>query len=105
MLNLSDRQNIVYKYNIITTSVFSNGTYYTNLTIKIEHPNFKDIINKTPAYCTNISLTLIMNITQTIMRKEQFNRNNHYVLFAKQYLPEFKPIMYKVSKGKRYCTS
>lgn len=48
MLNLSDRQNIVYKYNSIPTAVFSNGTYYTNLTIKIEHPTFKDIINKTP---------------------------------------------------------
>lgn len=47
MLNLSDRQNIVYNYNIIPTAVFSNGTY-TNLTIKIEHPTFKDIINKTP---------------------------------------------------------
>lgn len=48
MLNLSDRQNIVNKYNIIPTAVFSNGTYYTNLTITIEHPTFKDIINKTP---------------------------------------------------------
>lgn len=49
MLNLSDRQIIVDKYNIIPTAVFSNGTYYTNLTITIEHHlTFKDIINKTP---------------------------------------------------------
>lgn len=43
-----------------------------------------------------------MNITQIVIRKEQLNRNNHYVLFDKQYLPEYKTTMYKVSKGERY---